>query len=153
MWKTLIWFSIRLLDLKHSSSISLKPGGVSQDNIPCMYVLFLGMTSFSRALSCLEALNIVKDMQRKRTSPVLPNDFHYFTFVWSLVNPVSRNSSWLRNQMISLILIFGCLCRSSCWRPWPHIGGCRLVWPLLRPQMTFLDHFFAKYVFSGYDVG
>ena len=50
--------------------------------------------------------------------------------------------------MISLILIFGCLCRSSSWRPWPHIGGCRLVWPLLRPQMTVWDHFFCKICFQ-----
>ena len=56
-------------------------------------------------------------------------------------------SSWLPNQMISLILIFGFLCRSSSWRPWPHIGGCRLVWPLLRPQMTVLDQFFCKICF------
>ena len=56
-------------------------------------------------------------------------------------------TSWLPNKMISLILILGFLCRSSSWRPWPHIGGCRLVWPLLRPQMTVLDQFFCKICF------
>ena len=37
--------------------------------------------------------------------------------------------------MISLILIFGCLCRSSSWWLGPHIGVCRLLWPLLRASM------------------
>ena len=60
----------------------------------------------------------------------------------------TQKPSWLPNQMISLILIFGCLCRSSSWRPWPHIGGCRLVWPLLRPQMIILDQFFCKICFE-----
>ena len=58
-----------------------------------------------------------------------------------------RLDSWLPNQMISLILIFGFLCRSSSWWPWPHIGGGRLFWPLLRPQMAVLDHFFCKIYF------
>ena len=58
-----------------------------------------------------------------------------------------QNISWLPNQMISLILIFGFLCRSSSWWPWPHIGCARLFWPLLRPQMAVLDHFFCKIYF------
>ena len=55
--------------------------------------------------------------------------------------------SWLPNQMISLILIFGFLCRSSSWWLWPHIGWGRMVWPLLRPQKAVLDHFFCKICF------
>ena len=37
--------------------------------------------------------------------------------------------------MISLIFIFWCLCRSSSWWLWPHIGVCKLLWPLLRAWM------------------
>ena len=37
--------------------------------------------------------------------------------------------------------------RSSSWRPWPHIGWGRMVWPLLRPQKAVLDHFFCKICF------
>ena len=55
--------------------------------------------------------------------------------------------SCLPNQMISLILIFEFLCRSSSWWPWPHIGGGRLFWPLLRPQMIVFDQFFCKICF------
>ena len=63
-------------------------------------------------------------------------------------NPTcARHSSWLPNQMISLVLLFGFLCRSSSWWPWPHIGGGRLFWPLLRPQMALLGHFFCKIYF------
>ena len=61
--------------------------------------------------------------------------------------------SWLPNQMISLIFMFGFLCQSSSCRLWTHIGWGRLFWPLLRPQMIVFDHFFAKYVFYGYDEG
>ena len=57
------------------------------------------------------------------------------------------NCSWLPNQMISLVLLFGFLCRSSSWWPWPHIGGGRLFWLLLRPQMALLGHFFCKIYF------
>ena len=56
-------------------------------------------------------------------------------------------TSWLPNQMISLIFIFGFLCRSSSWRLWTHIGWGRLFWPLLRPQMIVFDQFFCKICF------
>ena len=56
-------------------------------------------------------------------------------------------TSWLPNQMISLIFIFGFLCRSSSWRLWTHIGWGRLFRPLLRPQMIVFDQFFCKICF------
>ena len=56
-------------------------------------------------------------------------------------------TSWLPNQMISLIFIFGFLCRSSSWRLWTHIGWGRLFWPLLRPQMIVFYHFLCKICF------
>ena len=40
------------------------------------------------AFACLEALNIVKDMQRKGTSPFLPNYFCYNIFMLVLCGPV-----------------------------------------------------------------
>ena len=55
--------------------------------------------------------------------------------------------SCLPNQMISLILIFGFLCRSSSWWPWPSIDCGRLVWPLLRPQKAVFYIFFCKICF------
>ena len=70
-----------------------------------------------------------------------------FIFLLGRVNKGFRLPSWLPNQMISLILIFGFLCRSSSWWLWPHIGWGRMVWPLLRPQMAVLDHFFCKICF------
>ena len=58
--------------------------------------------------------------------------------------------------MISLALIFGILCRSSSWWLGPHIGVCRLLWPLLRAWMgdfgrafreTYFDMFYEKIKF------
>ena len=47
----------------------------------------------------------------------------------------------------SLSLLFGFLCWSSSWRWQPHIGWCRLLWPLLRAGMAVLTHFFCKRYF------
>ena len=47
----------------------------------------------------------------------------------------------------SLLFIFGFLCWSSSWRWQPHIGVCRLLWPLLRAQMAVLTQFFCKMYF------
>ena len=47
----------------------------------------------------------------------------------------------------SLLFIFGFLCCSSSWRWQPHIGVCRLLWPLLRAQMAVLTQFFCKMYF------
>ena len=53
--------------------------------------------------------------------------------------------------MISLILIFGCLCRSSSWWLRPHIGVCRLLWPLLRAWMGDYGVVFREmYFLYGY---
>ena len=48
--------------------------------------------------------------------------------------------------MIS-VLIFGFLWWSSSWRWQPHIGVCRLLWPLLRAGMAVLTQFFLQNVF------
>ena len=47
----------------------------------------------------------------------------------------------------SLSLLFGFLWWSSSWRWQPHIGWCRLLWPLPRAGMAFLTHFFCKMYF------
>ena len=47
----------------------------------------------------------------------------------------------------SLLFIFGFLYWSSSWRLGPHIGVCRLLWPLLRAGMAVLTHFFCKMYF------
>ena len=47
----------------------------------------------------------------------------------------------------SLLFIFGFLCWSSSWRWQPHIGVCRLLWPLLRAGMAVLTQFFCKMYF------
>ena len=44
----------------------------------------------------------------------------------------------------SLLFIFGFLYWSSSWRLGPHIGVCRLLWPLLRAGMAVLTHFFLQ---------
>ena len=44
----------------------------------------------------------------------------------------------------SLSFIFGFLYWSSSWRWGPHIGVCRLLWPLPRAGMAVLTQFFAK---------
>ena len=61
--------------------------------------------------------------------------------------PFGVSVSWLPNQMISLILIFGFLCRSSSWWLWPHIGVCRLLWPLLRAWMWDFGPVFRELYF------
>ena len=43
---------------------------------------------------------------------------------------------------------YGFLYWSSSWRWQPHIGVCRMLWPLLRAGMAFLTHFFCKMYFS-----
>ena len=53
--------------------------------------LVLEITSLSvrlSALACLEALNIVKDRQRKGANPFLPNHFFYNTYILVLCGPV-----------------------------------------------------------------
>ena len=50
----------------------------------------------------------------------------------------------------SLLFVFGFLYWSSSWRLGPHIGVCRLLWPLLRAGMAVLTHFFLQNVFSIY---
>ena len=47
----------------------------------------------------------------------------------------------------SLLFVFGLLCWSSSWRWQPHIGTCRLFWPLLRAGMAVLTQFFCKMYF------
>ena len=47
----------------------------------------------------------------------------------------------------SLLFIFGFLYWSSSWRWQPHIGVCRLLWPLLRAGMVLLAQFFCKMYF------
>ena len=47
----------------------------------------------------------------------------------------------------SLLFIFGFLYWSSSWRWQPHIGVCRLLWPLLRAGMAVLTQFFCKMYF------
>ena len=47
----------------------------------------------------------------------------------------------------SLLLFIGYLCRSSSWRWWRHIRGCRLLRTSLRAGMRFLAHFFLQNVF------
>ena len=80
---------------------------------------------------------------------LLPPKFLVLYWFWRdhLWATIITDPSWLPNQMISLVLLFGFLCRSSSWWPWPHIGGGRLFWRLLRPQMALLGHFFCKIYF------
>ena len=47
----------------------------------------------------------------------------------------------------SLLFLIGYLCRSSSWRWWRHIRGCRLLRTSLRAGMRFLAHFFCKMYF------
>ena len=47
----------------------------------------------------------------------------------------------------SLLFRFGFLSWSSSWRLGPHIGVCRLLWPLLRAGMAVLTQFFCKMYF------
>ena len=54
---------------------------------------------------------------------------------------VNRPTRW------SLLFIFGFLYWSSSWRWQPHIGVCRLLWPLLRAGMAVLTQFFCKMYF------
>ena len=63
---------------------------------------------------------------------------HIYAVEFTLVNCPTR---W------SLSLLFGFLWWSSSWRWQPHIGWCRLLWPLPRTGMAVLTHFFCKRYF------
>ena len=60
---------------------------------------------------------------------------------WSTATVVNCPTRW------SLSLLFGFLWWSSSWRWQPHIGWCRLLWPLPRAGMAVLTHFFCKMYF------
>ena len=71
----------------------------------------LSLSYFERYVVCHKCHHLSNDLCANVISPGFLKSFLTIPYFWDL--KLYRNTSWLPNQMISLVLIFGFLCRSS----------------------------------------
>ena len=74
----------------------------------------LSLSYFERYVVCHKCHHLSNDLCANVISPGFLKSFLTIPYFWEL--KLYRNNSWLPNQMISLVLIFGFLCRSSIFR-------------------------------------
>ena len=92
-----------------------------------------------------------------RSLKEVKEEFRNMSFDGQHVDDLLDAGRWFKSQVWiylvncptrwSLLLFIGYLCRSSSWRWWRHIRGCRLLRTSLRAGMRFLAHFFCKMYF------